>query len=183
MVFSWTLLPCIVLAISALFFFRRRMHISVLNSSSPWPRTCLSFRARHHQHEPNDLWHLQVVRAWSAELPPIVPTLVWAVDEIADDNQIGVNARVLPPAVPQPTQRLPPRMSLEECIYLLFDVEMTGGSKTDDNITEIAATKDCFASAHGRDQVRQIWIERSMHPNWNSHPKKDVLEVCQKDST
>ena len=65
---------------------------------------------------------------------------MWAVDEIADDNQIGVNARVLPPAVPQPTQRLPPRMSLEECIYLLFDVEMTGGSKTDDNITEIAAT-------------------------------------------
>jgi hypothetical protein len=65
---------------------------------------------------------------------------VWEADEIADDTQIGVNARVLPSAVPQPTQRLPPRMSLEECIYLLFDVEMTGGSKTDDNITEIAAT-------------------------------------------
>ena len=69
-----------------------------------------------------------------------VPTLVRAADEIADDNQFGVNARVLPPAVPQPTQRLPPRMSLEECIYLLFDLEMIGGSKTDDDITEIAAT-------------------------------------------
>jgi DNA polymerase III epsilon subunit-like protein len=59
--------------------------------------------------------------------------------EMAVDNQNGVNARVEPPPVAQPTPQMTPRIKWEECIYVLFDLKTTGGSRTDDDIIELAA--------------------------------------------
>jgi hypothetical protein len=55
------------------------------------------------------------------------------------DNRNGVNARVESPPVAQPTPQMTPRIKWEECIYVLFDLETTGGSRTDDDIIELAA--------------------------------------------
>jgi len=67
------------------------------------------------------------------------PTLNTEVVLIADGNQNGVNTMVVPPPVDQPTPQIFPKMNWGECMYVILDLETTGGSRLDDDIIEIAA--------------------------------------------
>ena len=66
-------------------------------------------------------------------------TLVTDVVKVPAEQQNAIIASVPAPPVQQSTAQKAPRIKWEECLYVLFDVETTGLSRTGDNIIEIAA--------------------------------------------
>jgi len=67
------------------------------------------------------------------------PTLATQVLQIPVDAQNRFIERVLQPPALQPTPQMAPRINWDECMYVLFDLETTGGSRTDDNIIKICS--------------------------------------------
>lgn len=59
--------------------------------------------------------------------------------EVPVDPQNVVVASPFPTPVPRPRLQIPPRIDWDECMYVLFDLETTGGSRSDDDIIELAA--------------------------------------------
>jgi DNA polymerase III epsilon subunit-like protein len=55
------------------------------------------------------------------------------------DNEDGVNTRVKQQPRQQLTAQMPSRINWDKCMYVIFDLETTGDSRTDDNIIKIAA--------------------------------------------
>jgi DNA polymerase III epsilon subunit-like protein len=71
--------------------------------------------------------------------PLLIRSRVTEVVEIPINNQNAVVASPFRTPAAHPTPPTPPLIIWEQCIYVLLDLETTGGSRSDDDIIELAA--------------------------------------------